>query len=212
MFSLKQAEIDKLNNQIDELTKTADEQKNKFRKSIDAKDVEINNLKLNFENANLELTNSQKEYQQIKTRFETLRNQEKLNQENFAHTLQEMEKENEKLNNKCLDFSKKCSDSVKQAEAVKSQLIKYEQLIDNLNEQVSLLKNELRETKANLSTTTIGLSSESELKNKFESKSKELEAELNEKKAILSRHSNCEPVITDLNEKLKQITQNLTKK
>jgi chromosome segregation ATPase len=209
---LKQAEIDKLNDQIDELRKELDEQKSKHRKQVDAKDVEINSLKLNLENARLELANSQKEHQQMKTRFETLRVEEKTNAESYARTMRDIEKENEKLNDKCLDLTKKCGDSVKQAEAVKSQLIKYEQLIDNLNEQVSLMKGELKETKASLGRASAGLNMECELRTKFEAKCKELEVELAEKKSILSRHENCEPAITDLNNKLKQLAQTLTKK
>lgn len=211
-MGIKQNEIEKLQNQIDEFNTEISQLKEKNRKLIDSKDVEINTLKLNNDSIKSELDNVQKELKQVKTRFDSLRIKEKENQSNFNKTLSQLESENEGLNSKYLDLTKELNDSKTKYESVKCQLAKYEQLIDNLNDQVVLLKREQKESSYNLTQLSQNFDIEMEIKAKLDIKCQELEQQVIEFKDQASKHANCESNLMNLQIKLKQNEHSLHKK
>ena len=194
-----------LNNEINQL-----HQKN--RKSIDSKEAEINNLKVNNDNLKQELGNMNKELKQLKIRFDTLKSKEKENQFSSSKTISQLESENEKLSSKCFDLDKELIDFQQKYEAIKCQLSKYEQLIDNLNEQVVLLKREQKEQQMNLNQMNQSLEIEVDLKNKLDSRCQELEEQVQILKELAMKHDNCENNLIGLQMKFKQIEQNFIKK
>lgn len=211
-MNLKQIDIGNLQSQIDELTTELNNIKESNRKQLDTRDIELNTLRLNNDTLQIELTNCQKELKQAKTRFEGLRTKEKENQMNYGKTLEQLEAENEILNSKCLDLSKELAESKARYDSIKCQLSKYEQLIDNLNEQVILLKRELKEHQMDFAQINQNYDLEVELKGKLESKCHDLEKQLVDLKEISNRHEKCEKVITDIKSKLSQTELTLNKK
>jgi chromosome segregation ATPase len=212
LLSLKNTELEELKAQIDELNTEMNSLKETNRKQIDQRDTEINCLRLNNDSARLELCQAQSELQQLKTRFESLRSKEKENQLAYSKTLDELEASNEKLNNKCLDFSKDLTDAQVKHDSVKCQLAKYEQLIDNLNEQIVLLKRELKESQLDLNRLGGNYDLECELKAKLDTKCQEMTKEMLDLKEISIRHEKCESLMADLSVKLKQSETVINKK
>ena len=174
--------------------------------------MDLKTLNLNLENLKKELEDSKNELNQSKTRFETFKIKEKdsnLSREKHLHNL---EKENEKLANKCLDLTKEAGDWQRKYETTHSQLSKYEQLIDNLNEQLINLKRECKECHLSLSQMTQNFETDRDLKVKLESKCQELEQQNVELKQAASKHENCEKIFINIQSKYKQVQQSLSNK
>jgi chromosome segregation ATPase len=212
LLNHKTIEINKLQHQIDEMSNQLSHQKESTHKELDKKDMELKTLQLNFENSKKELENYKNELNQTKTRFETYKIKEKESNSSREKSLHTLEKENEKLNNKCLDLSKEMSDWQRKYETTHSQLNKYEQLIDNLNEQLITLKRECKESQLNLNQVTQNFEADRDAKTKLEAKCQELEKRNEEFKQLASKHDNCEKIFANIQCKYKQIQQLLSSK
>jgi chromosome segregation ATPase len=212
LLSNKISELNKLQSQVDELNEEINKIKQKYRKEIDTKDLELKTTKLNYENMKQEYDNNLNELKQMKTRFDTLKTKDKENQIEFEKSLSNLESENERLNTKYLDVSKELIDIQNKYEITKCQLAKYEQLIDSLNEQVILLKRENKEIQLNYIQVNQSLESQQEIRNKLEANYKELENQCNELKKYNLDHQNCENNISNLQIKIQQLTQSLETK
>jgi len=212
LLSNKTIELNKLQHQIDELNNQLSKQKETAHKDLEKKDLEINTLLLNFENSKNDLENSKNELNQTKARFETFKIKEKESNSTREKNIHSLEKENEKLNNKCLDLSKETSDWQRKYETTHSQLSKYEQLIDNLNEQLITLKREFKENQVNLNQITQNFEGDRDAKVKLEVKCQELEKLNAELKQAASKHDNCEKIFTNIQSKYKHLQQSLNNK
>ena len=209
LLSNKMSELNKLQSQVDELNEEINKIKQKYRKEIDAKDIDLKTTKLNHDNMKQEYEANLVELKQMKTRFDTLKTKEKENQIEFEKSLNHLESENEKLNTKYLDVSKELTDIQNKYEITKCQLTKYEQLIDSLNEQVILLKRDNKEIQLNYMQVNQSLESQQDIRNKLEANYKELENQYNELKKFNLQHQNCENNIASLQVKIEQLTQSL---
>lgn len=198
-----------MQHQIDEFNNQLSQQKETSRKELDKKEMEIKTLQLNFENSKTEHENSKNELNQTKARFETFKMKEKESNSSKDKNLHILEKENEKLNNKCLDLSKETNDWQRKYETTHSQLSKYEQLIDNLNEQLITLKREFKESQVNLNQITQNFEADRDSKLKLEVKCQELDKLNGELKQTASKHDNCEKIFTNIQSKYKQLQQSL---
>ena len=201
-----------LQEQVDELQSELTKTKECNRHNTDAKDVELKALKANLENAKYELATAQNEMKQMKSRIEVLRTKEKENKLESDGTISQLESENEKLSAQCDEQTKELSQWQNKYDAIKCQLGKYEQLIDNLNEQVILLKRDSRENQMNVEQLSKSYEFEKDLRFKLEAKSKILEEQLNEKIEQLSKHGDCEKNMNSLQSKAKQIQSMLNAK
>jgi chromosome segregation ATPase len=206
------SELNKLQSQVDELNEEINKIKQKYRKEIDAKDMDLKTNILNHDNMKQEYEINLNELKQMKTRFDTLKTKEKENQFEFEKSLNHLESENEKLNTKYLDVSKELIDIQNKYEITKCQLAKYEQLIDSLNEQVILLKRDNKEIQLNFMQVNQSLESQQEIRNKLETNCKELENQCNELKKFNLQHQNCENNLANLQAKMQQLTQLLETK
>ncbi|CAF0906170.1 unnamed protein product [Brachionus calyciflorus] len=212
LMNLKQMDIDKLNKEINELNTEINQLKQTNRKKCDAKDMEINNLKLNNDNLRIELANITKKLKQLKIRFDALKSKEKENQSQTSKTINHLETENEKLSTKCLEIGKELVDYQQKYESVKCQISKYEQLIDNLNEQSLILKRDQKENQFNLNQMNQNLEIELDLKNKLDQRCQELEEENSILKDHVLKHENCEHKSMEFHMKLNHLEQILNKK
>lgn len=211
-MNVKINDIKDLENQIDLLNNQLKDVKNKHRKEHDSKEIELNTLKLNYDSVKIELASAQKDLKQLKTRFDAIKTKEKENQSSFIKSLAQLESENEKLNNKYLDLSKESEDWQNKYESNKCQLNKYELLIDNLNEQVILLKRELKENQMNLNEISQSYEGEREMRGKLEAKLQEVEPQISDYKQLIAKHENCEKNFFNFQMKVKQIQQSLNTK
>ena len=140
----------------------------------------------------------------------SINTRENLN--NYEKTLNGLEKENEMLNNKCSDLNVTLSESEKKFDSIKCQLTKYEQLIDNLNEKVIILKRECKEKELNLKQISQNLEIETEAKAKLDLKCQELEKNLSSNQQSLVKLENYEKNIANIQVKYKQMQSSLVAK
>ena len=198
--------------QIDNLNIISNDEKERNRKKNNEKETEIKTLELNVLNLKSEKDFIQNELKQIKARFENLKTKEKENQFNFEKTLNDLEKENETLSNKFADVNASLNNCEKKYESTKSQLTKYEQLIDSLNEKVILLKREYKENHINLRKASHSLEIEIEAKTKLDIKCQQLEKNLNSNQEALAKYENYEKNLTTIQVKYKQMQSSLITK
>ncbi len=93
----------------------------------------------------------------------------------------------------------------KKIEIVKSQITKYEQLIDSLNEQIILYKRDVKENEINYNQTCKNFESEREANIKLGTKCQQLEKILQEHQQSLAKFQNLEKNYNDLQFKHKQL-------
>jgi len=93
----------------------------------------------------------------------------------------------------------------KKIEIIKSQIAKYEQLIDSLNEQIVLYKRDVKENELNYNQTCQSLESEREASIKLATKCQQLEKILQEHQQSLARLQSLDKSYTDLQSKHRQL-------
>lgn len=212
ILSVKTAELREVQANLDELQIELNKTKETSRLNLERKDLELKTLTANHENLKYQLTSAESEIKQMKTRLDVLRTKDKEEKLQADSTITKLENENEKLSARCDCQEKEIGQWQTKYEAIKCQLNKYEQLIDNLNEQIILLKRESKEAQMNLEHVSKSYEIEKEIKSKLETKAKILDEQLNEKIEQLTRYSECERTNDNLQLNLKQMQHSLSTK
>lgn len=95
----KAEELSETRAQLDDLTAQLNKERDNHRKKLDAKDLECKSFQVNIDSCKNDLTVSQKELKQMKSRFDNLRIKEKENLANYEKTLKQLEAGNLNFSN-----------------------------------------------------------------------------------------------------------------
>lgn len=95
----KAEELSDTRAQLDDLTAQLNKERDNHRKKLDAKDLECKSFQVNIDSCKNDLTVSQKELKQMKSRFDNLRIKEKENLANYEKTLKQLEAGNLNFSN-----------------------------------------------------------------------------------------------------------------
>ncbi len=184
--------------QLEESTNQLDKERDRFRKNQETKDVEFNCLRVKCDASTADLETAQKEIKQLKARLDHVRTKEKENLHNYEKTLSTLEKENEKVANKCEEARVDAEASKKKIDTIKCQITKYEQLIDSLNEQIVLYKRDVKENELNYNQLCQSYEVERDSSFKLNSKCQQLEQILHENHQSLAKYQGIEKAYSEL--------------
>ena len=204
LLNSKNSEITKLNEQLDEQRTILTEEKESNRKKIDSKEIECHAHLVNIENIKRNLILSQEELKQAKLRLDSLKSNEKENKSNYETTLSHLERENEKLHSLLSLKTNEAEESITKFDALKCQLKKYEQLIDNLNEQIITIKRDSKEIQMNFIQVCQNLEVEKEQRIKLEAQQATFQKEFNEGRLAISTNQNLQKNLITVQNKYKQ--------
>jgi chromosome segregation ATPase len=208
----KNSLIAELREQMNQLSAQLSECIEKRQKELEKKDCELSSLKVLNESLNNELSVAQSELKQARLRLDAFKLNEKEAQATYEKDLRELETQNEKLLVKYDETNKQAAEWRLNCEASKCQLKKYEQLIDNLNEQLTSLKADHKELKIKFDELTHSTVSHREAKISIELKCQLLQNTLEEYQKKLIKYDNYEKNFNAMAAKYKQLQQTLNYK
>ena len=177
LVAAKMGELNSLREQADDRCREANEARSKHRKELDVKEAELRQTRVAMESVRGELDSCHAELKQMRARFETFKRNERESHSAYEKRVRELESEADKLTGRCLDLTKASDEWQARNDVLASQLKKYEQLIDTLNEQLLVSKRESADVQARIAQAkqSCEADAEAEWRHKHEAKSKELE-------------------------------------
>lgn len=200
-LSKKDEDIASLRGRVNELISEKRQVEENFQKTVDDQNTKISTLQSNL--ASLQRTAKETEF-----RLESVQNESSCQAKSF----EQVAAEKKSLQTKNLELGRELNEASKTKDSLKSQLKKYEQLIDNLNEQIVHVKRELAENQKSQESLKSSHNKTIQSKKELESKYRNLELDLNRLKVIEAKNKALEECVADLKAKLEQSELNRNRK